>query len=69
MKFLITNDTSFIDPDLAEKQLNEGSDTIRLGNLHTGSEADIAHLKDRKGFEPCIHSVRGQSLVIELTEQ
>lgn len=69
MKVLITGGAGFIGSHLAEKLLQHGNQVISLDNLSTGSEENIARLKDHEGFESVIGSVRDQSLVIELLEQ
>jgi UDP-glucose 4-epimerase len=69
MKILVTGGAGFIGSHLSERLLDEGHGVVVLDNLSTGSEENIARLRDRKGFECVIGSVRDQSLVIELVEQ
>lgn len=69
MKSLITGGAGFIGSHLAERLLDDGKEVMILDDFSTGSRGNISRLKERKGFESVVGSVRDQSLVIELVEE
>jgi UDP-glucuronate decarboxylase len=49
-RILVTGGAGFIGSNLCEKLLDLGNEVICLDNFFTGSEENIVHLKDNKGF-------------------
>lgn len=50
MKALITGGAGFLGSHLADRLITEGFSVIALDSLQTGSQRNIEHLKDNKGF-------------------
>ena len=56
-RVLVTGGAGFIGSHLVERLLADGHDVICLDNLLTGSERNIAHLRDRPGLAFLHHDV------------
>jgi UDP-glucose 4-epimerase len=69
MRALITGGAGFIGSHLADALLEAGHQVLILDNLSTGSIDNIAHLKDRPGFEYAIDSVDNEPLLAELIDR
>jgi nucleoside-diphosphate-sugar epimerase len=69
MRGLITGGAGFIGSHLAEALLENGHQVLVLDNLSTGSIDNIAHLKNRPGFEYFIDSVDNEPLLAELIDR
>jgi UDP-glucose 4-epimerase len=65
-KILITGGAGFIGSHLAERLLEDGHEVFVLDDLSTGSNHNIAHLKERPGFRLVVDSVLSPSIVSEL---
>ena len=57
MRVLITGGAGFVGSHLTDKLLASGHEVIVVDNYFTGSKANIAHLRDRPGFEIIRHDV------------
>lgn len=57
MKVLVTGGAGFIGSHLIDKLIAKGYEVICLDNLLTGSEKNIAHLKDNPNFKFLNHDV------------
>ncbi len=68
MKVFITGGAGFIGSHLATKLLDRGDEVIVLDDLSTGSMRNIAHLRDRDGFEHRVGSATDLPLVSELVD-
>jgi UDP-glucose 4-epimerase len=68
MKILITGGAGFIGSHLAERLVADGHGVVVLDNLSTGRIDNLAKLKDCRGFECVIGSVRDAALVHELVQ-
>ena len=66
---LITGGAGFIGSHLADFFLDRGESVIVIDNLSTGTEANIAHLKDRSGFQCYIEDIRHEKLLDALIRQ
>ncbi len=57
MKIIVTGGAGFLGSHLCEKLLEQGNEVVCLDNLLTGSEDNIAHLKNNSHFEFIKHDV------------
>jgi UDP-glucose 4-epimerase len=63
---LVTGGAGFIGSHLSERLLDLGYEVFVLYDLSTGSERNVAHLRDRPGFHLVVDSVLKTSVVNEL---
>ncbi len=54
---LLTGGAGFIGSHLAESLLDQGIEVFVLDDLSTGSERNVAHLRDRRDFHLVVDSV------------
>jgi UDP-glucose 4-epimerase len=66
---LITGGAGFIGSHLAERLLDDGVEVFVLDDLSTGSERNVAHLRDRRDFHLVVDSVLKTSVVNELVHR
>ncbi len=66
---LITGGAGFIGSHLAELLLADGREVWVLDDLSTGSERNVAHLRERDGFHLVVDSVLKSSVVNELVHR
>ncbi|HEY3541068.1 MAG TPA: NAD-dependent epimerase/dehydratase family protein [Gaiellaceae bacterium] len=66
---LITGGAGFIGSHLAELLLDAGHEVFVLDDLSTGSERNVAHLRDRRDFHLVVDSVLKTSVVNELVHR
>ena len=66
---LITGGAGFIGSHLAESLLDQGIEVFVLDDLSTGSERNVAHLRDRRDFHLVVDSVLKTSVVNELVHR
>jgi len=66
---LITGGAGFIGSHLAELLLAAGWEVFALDDLSTGSERNVAHLRDRRDFHLVVDSVLKSSVVNELVHR
>jgi UDP-glucose 4-epimerase len=66
---LITGGAGFIGSHLAELLLEQGSEVFVLDDLSTGSERNVAHLRERRDFHLVVDSVLKSSVVNELVHR
>jgi len=66
---LITGGAGFIGSHLAELLLAAGWEVFALDDLSTGSERNVAHLRDRRDFHLVVESVLKSSVVNELVHR
>ena len=66
---LITGGAGFIGSHLSELLLDRGVEVFVLDDLSTGSERNVAHLRDRPGFHLVVDSVLKSSVVNELVHR
>lgn len=69
MKVLITGGAGFVGSHLAEVYLDRGDSVIALDNLSTGSIENLAHLKERQGFEYVVDTLMNRPLLAELVDR
>ena len=68
-KVLVTGGDGFIGSHLAELLLDAGSEVFVLDDLSTGSERNVAHLRERRDFHLIVDSVLKSSVVNELVHR
>src|SRR4051794_22690135 len=66
---LITGGAGFIGSHLAELLLADGAEVFALDDLSTGSERNIAHLRERPDFHLVVDSVLKNAVVNELVHK
>ena len=66
---LITGGAGFIGSHLSELLLDQGIEVFVLDDLSTGSERNVAHLRDRRDFHLIVDSVLKSSVVNELVHR
>src|SRR5437763_3085088 len=66
---LITGGAGFIGSHLSELLLDQGVEVFALDDLSTGSERNVAHLRDRRDFHLVVDSVLKSSVVNELVHR
>jgi UDP-glucose 4-epimerase len=66
---LITGGAGFIGSHLAERLLDAGWEVFVLDDLSTGSERNVAHLRERRDFHLVVDSVLKSSVVNELVHR
>src|SRR6478735_4250046 len=66
---LITGGAGFIGSHLAESLLDQGIEVFVLDDLSTGSERNVAHLRERRDFHLVVDSVLKSSVVNELVHR
>jgi UDP-glucose 4-epimerase len=66
---LLTGGAGFIGSHLAESLLDQGIEVFVLDDLSTGSERNVAHLRDRRDFHLVVDSVLKTSVVNELVHR
>jgi UDP-glucose 4-epimerase len=68
MNVLLTGGAGFVGSHLAEALLDQGHRVQVIDDLSTGSMDNIAHLKNRPGFDYRIDSIMDESLTAELVD-
>jgi UDP-glucose 4-epimerase len=69
LRFLITGGAGFIGSHLSELLLGQGVEVWALDDLSTGSERNVAHLREREDFHLVVDSVLKSSVVNELVHR
>lgn len=68
MRALLTGGAGFIGSHLADGWLDQGHTALVVDDLSTGAIRNIAHLKQRDGFEYVIDSIMDERLTAELVD-
>ncbi|MBA3383452.1 MAG: GDP-mannose 4,6-dehydratase [Actinobacteria bacterium] len=66
---LITGGAGFIGSHLTELLLADGWEVYALDDLSTGSQRNVAHLRDRRDYHLVVDSVLNQAVVSELVHR
>src|SRR5215204_7061651 len=66
---LITGGAGFIGSHLTESLLADGWEVYALDDLSTGSQRNVAHLRDRRDYHLVVDSVLNQAVVSELVHR
>src|SRR5919108_4100063 len=66
---LITGGAGFIGSHLSERLLDQGHEVWALDDLSTGSERNVAHLRERSDFHLIVDSVLTSNVVNELVHK
>src|SRR5262245_59775984 len=69
MNALLTGGAGFVGSHLAEALLDQGHNVFVIDDLSTGSMSNIAHLKNRRGFEYVIDTIMNERLTAELVDR
>jgi UDP-glucose 4-epimerase len=69
VKALVTGGAGFIGSHLSELLVGEDCEVFALDDLSTGSEANIFHLREQKGFHLVVDSVLTPAVVSELVHR
>ncbi len=69
MRAFITGGAGFIGSHLAERLLRHGWEVSVLDDLSTGSMSNIAHLKQKPGFQYVIDTAMNRRLVAEMVDE
>jgi UDP-glucose 4-epimerase len=69
LRHLITGGAGFIGSHLSEELLGRGEQVHVLDDLSTGAIDNIAHLRERPGFQYTIDSAANAAIVAELVDQ
>jgi UDP-glucose 4-epimerase len=69
MRILITGGAGFIGSHLSEALLEAGHEVLVLDDLSTGAIDNIAHLRNRPGYEYTIDTVFNEPLVAEMVDR
>jgi UDP-glucose 4-epimerase len=69
MRILITGGAGFIGSHLSEALLDAGHEVLVIDDLSTGAIDNIAHLRNRPGYEYTIDTVFNEPLVAEMVDR
>jgi UDP-glucose 4-epimerase len=69
MKALVTGGAGFIGSHLCELLLDRGQEVFALDDLSTGSNENVAHLRERRDFHLVVDSVLNPAVVNELVHK
>jgi nucleoside-diphosphate-sugar epimerase len=67
--YLITGGAGFIGSHLAEALLSDGHNVLIVDDLSTGRIGNVAHLKERRGFEYTLDTVMNRQVMAELVDR